>query len=77
MTMRWQKNCATDGGRWIGLHDLMALEPVFSNDREVPLDRTAWVALWRPYWLDKRRIPSWLPLAPSRVVLGRLSYRRE
>lgn len=25
-------------------------------------DHKAWQTLWRPYWLAKRRIPSWLPL---------------
>jgi hypothetical protein len=37
-----------------------------------PLDRASWVSLWRPYWLAKRRIPGWLPIAPSRDALGML-----
>jgi hypothetical protein len=39
---------------------------------KVPLDRKAWLILWRPYWLAKRRIPHWLPLQPSRAILERL-----
>ncbi|MEA2928746.1 MAG: hypothetical protein QOG38_1174, partial [Hyphomicrobiales bacterium] len=35
----------------------------------VPLDAAAWRSLWRPYWLAKRRLPRWLPLAPSRDAL--------
>jgi hypothetical protein len=34
-------------------------------EKRVPLDRDRWIALWRPYWLAKGRLPSWLPLAPS------------
>jgi hypothetical protein len=37
-----------------------------------PLDRTTLLSLWRPYWLAKRRIPKWLPLAPSRRALAAL-----
>jgi hypothetical protein len=38
----------------------------------VPLDAAAWRSLWRPYWLDKRRIPEWLPMKPPRGVLRAL-----
>jgi hypothetical protein len=38
----------------------------------MPLDRETWVSLWRPYWLAKRRIPDWLPIAPSREALEAL-----
>jgi hypothetical protein len=38
----------------------------------VPLDRATWRSLWRPYWLAKRRIPEWLPIAPSRGALSTL-----
>jgi hypothetical protein len=60
--------------RWINQHDLMAIE---QESRSARLDRQAWITLWRPYWLDKQRIPSWLPLAPCHTVLGRLCYARE
>lgn len=30
-----------------------------------PFDRATWIAIWRPYWIAKRRIPHWLPLNPS------------
>lgn len=32
-------------------------------------DTRAWRALWKPYWLAMRRIPTWLPLSPSRHTL--------
>ena len=32
-------------------------------------DCATWHDLWRPYWLAKRRIPSWLPLMPSETLL--------
>jgi hypothetical protein len=25
--------------------------------------RASWLSIWRPYWLAKRRIPDWLPIA--------------
>lgn len=33
------------------------------------MDRARWLDLWKPYWLSKQRIPTWLPLAPSRSLL--------
>ncbi|HTW35953.1 MAG TPA: hypothetical protein VMD53_15140 [Rhizomicrobium sp.] len=38
----------------------------------VPLDRAIWFALWKPYWLEKKKFPSWLPLTPSRRTLDEL-----
>jgi hypothetical protein len=37
-----------------------------------PLDRTTWLSLWRPYWLAKRCLPEWLPIAPSLHALDAL-----
>jgi hypothetical protein len=51
----------------------MTIERVRLDAEQTALDQAAWVALWRPYWLEKRRIPSWLPLAPHRAVLSRLA----
>jgi hypothetical protein len=52
-------------------------ESVFFFDKQakwdsVPLDRNAWLAMWKPYWLAKKATPEWLPLAPSRNALGSL-----
>lgn len=58
--------------RWIGSHDLVALVPEPRQWGSIGPDRAAWLALWRPYWLAKRSIPPWLPLAPSSSVLHRL-----
>ena len=58
--------------RWLFLHDLPQIETGRVRWRRAPLDSSAWRALWRPYWLAKRRIPAWLPLAPSRVALEAL-----
>jgi hypothetical protein len=63
--------------RWIDRHDLMAIERAWAPHQEVPFDRAAWVASWRPFWLAKRRIPSWLPLRPSRGALDRLFNSRR
>ncbi|MBL8550169.1 MAG: PcfJ domain-containing protein [Hyphomonadaceae bacterium] len=37
-----------------------------------PPCRMLWTRLWRRYWLAKRRIPDWLPLAPDVHVLWSL-----
>lgn len=29
-----------------------------------------WRALWRPYWLERRRLPAWLPLSPDERPFG-------
>ena len=40
-----------------------------SESTLAPLDRATWQQLWKPYWLAKRKIPGWLPLAPSMDAL--------
>jgi hypothetical protein len=50
--------------KWLHAHDLLAITPTV-NKETVSLDRHRWIELWRPYWLAKWRLPSWLPLAPS------------
>lgn len=46
--------------RWQMRQDLRN-EPMgsFGTEREL---HQAWIAMWRPYWRAKRRIPEWLPL---------------
>jgi hypothetical protein len=58
--------------RWLHTHDLPQLKTNRLEWDAVPLDRARWMALWKPYWLAKRRFPEWLPLAPSRYVLEAL-----
>jgi hypothetical protein len=58
--------------RWLNMHDLSQIEMNKRDWDTVPLDRTIWRSLWRPYWLAKRRIPDWLPLAPSHTALAAL-----
>jgi hypothetical protein len=58
--------------QWLNAHDLPR---VTMNERALdaaPLDRASWVAFWRPYWLDRGRLPDWLPLCPSRDALKAL-----
>src|SRR5262245_47879558 len=57
--------------RWLHMHDLPRVDTK-SIDQELPLNREIWNALWKPYWLAKRRFPEWLPLAPSRAALRAL-----
>jgi hypothetical protein len=59
--------------QWLHMHDLPRLDTKRRCWGTVPLDRATWLALWRPYWLAKRRIPDWLPLMPSRGAVDALS----
>jgi hypothetical protein len=58
--------------QWLHLHDLSQIDMGLRKWGTVPLDRATWRSLWRPYWLAKRRIPEWLPIAPSRGALSTL-----
>jgi hypothetical protein len=58
--------------QWLHLHDLSQISMGRRVWGTAPLNRTTWLSLWRPYWLAKRRIPEWLPLAPSNAALAAL-----
>ena len=58
--------------QWLHMHDLSQVDTKRRDWGTVPLDRATWISLWRPYWMAKRRIPEWLPLAPSRAALKAL-----
>ena len=55
--------------QWLHRHDLSQLDIRQCDWGTAPLDRESWMSLWRPYWLAKRRIPHWLPIAASREAL--------
>jgi hypothetical protein len=55
--------------KWLHQHDLLAVNMNRRAWNEVPIDRGTWNALWKPYWVAKKRIPNWLPIAPSRFAL--------
>jgi hypothetical protein len=58
--------------QWLNMHDFSRLDPKQKPWDSAPLDRSTWISLWRPYWLAKRQLPDWLPLAPSRKALEKL-----
>lgn len=58
--------------RWLAGHDLAGFDSKPLHWRTELIDHAAWTALWRPYWLARRTIPSWLPLTPSRQALDDL-----
>lgn len=58
--------------QWLHSHDLLRMEIEQRRWGTAPLDRPTWRAIWRPYWLARRQIPEWLPLAPSRKALNAL-----
>src|SRR5262245_3781636 len=57
--------------QWIHMHGLPQID-LKRGSGATPPNRDAWIALWRPYWLAKRRLPHWLPMAPSRGALNAL-----
>jgi hypothetical protein len=59
--------------QWLHLHDLPQVDTKPRDRGTAPLDRATWISFWRPYWLAKRQIPEWLPLAPSREALEALA----
>ena len=58
--------------RWLHMHDLPGINTKPFAWDAAPLNRAAWIAMWKPYWIAKRRIPAWLPLNPSRYALEAL-----
>jgi hypothetical protein len=58
--------------QWLHMHDLSQIDMKQRAWGSTPFDRAGWLALWRPYWLARRHIPEWLPIAPSRYVLRKL-----
>lgn len=58
--------------QWLQTHDLLQINMDPRRWGTVPLDRDIWLSLWRPYWIAKRGIPEWLPIAPSRNALETL-----
>ena len=58
--------------QWLHAHDLLQVNIDPRRWGSVPPDRDIWRSLWRPYWLARRRIPEWLPLAPDHKALRAL-----
>ncbi len=58
--------------KWLNSHDLSLINPDRKEWRTVAPDREAWISLWRPYWIAKRKIPGWLPLSPSSNAIRNL-----
>ena len=58
--------------QWLQTHDLLRIDTEPRRWGTAPLHRSNWLSLWRPYWLVRRHIPEWLPIAPSRAALAAL-----
>lgn len=56
--------------QWLRMHDLTKVRCNSLPWNTAPLSREVWVDLWRPWWLEKKRLPQALPLAPSRDLFG-------
>ncbi|MBY0568782.1 MAG: hypothetical protein K2P70_15810 [Hyphomonadaceae bacterium] len=52
--------------RWMLSQASLDAEPKrFEQSYKSTYNVAAWRALFRPYWLAKRRFPNWLPLTPK------------
>lgn len=51
--------------RWLFEQDARPFDAARLRYKEAKFDAAAWRETWRLYWIAKRRIPDWLPLAPS------------
>ena len=58
--------------QWLHRHDLPSIDMRRHPWGKASLDDAAWRSLWKPYWMAKRRIPTWLPLKASRGAFARL-----
>ena len=56
--------------QWLQMHHLPSVDTKSRDWDATPLNRALWMAMWKPYWIAKRRFPEWLPLNPSRQALG-------
>ena len=51
--------------RWLDANNWLSIEGVGTQHVDDKATFSRWQALWRPFWLQKRRIPTWLPLRPD------------
>ncbi|VIO78846.1 hypothetical protein CI1B_75210 [Bradyrhizobium ivorense] len=58
--------------QWLHMHDLPRIDVEYRKPGAASLDGPTWRAIWRPYWLAKRRMPHWLPIGARRAALYNL-----
>lgn len=51
--------------RWFMDGELEDLRPRERVLKETPVNHKIWSGYWRPYWLEKKRLPQRLPMTPS------------
>jgi hypothetical protein len=51
--------------RWLLSQDRPDLDVTRFQTKVARVDGRSWRRMWRPYWIAKQRIPSWLPLTPD------------
>jgi hypothetical protein len=55
--------------QWLRTHDLRDVGSARVAWDAAPLNLAMWRAMWRPWWLEKRRLPKTLPLSPTRHLV--------
>jgi hypothetical protein len=58
--------------RWAASQNVTT--PPNQNELWAPFPHRRWREQWRPYWLAKRGVPLWLPLAPSEDAFRDLMF---
>lgn len=58
--------------RWFQSVDTLSIQVKVKDWDSFLPNAKAWQAFLKPYWLEKKVIPYWLPLAPTASVLGGL-----
>lgn len=73
--LRLVRNGTAPKEMWLAAHAWLAAQPQHLFEGPQPdwdhfrPDAKVWQALWKPYWLEKHRIPRELPLVPDRHTL--------
>lgn len=62
--------------RWLAGHDLTEGCTGLLAATRPAIDVRAWRAMWKPYWLDRRKCPWWVPHAPGEAWQHRLGWVR-
>jgi hypothetical protein len=66
------RDVAVAAYRWFQTADVLAIDIKEKEWDELVPNPKAWASVFKPYWREKRRIPAWLPIAPTFDLVDRL-----
>jgi hypothetical protein len=59
----------TAAHRWLRGQEVRVLDAEDCIWRPAVPERRRWQGMWKPFWIDRGRIPDWLPLVPAQHTL--------